>query len=301
MVFLLPCLVLNFYLSLIDKGIKVKSVESLHCVLHPAFDMAVRDDIIRKNPSDGVLSEVRKRQGRKMKVQCALTLEQQRELLDYVTGHPLYDYWRPLFTVLLGTGCRIGEICGLRWQDVDMENHVIDINHSMTYFRRGKKAPYTLEFKAGPPKTKAGIRKIPMLDAVYEVLKELYDERKKNGISPLVVDGMTDFIFINKVGSLYKHSAIDHSIRRIVNNHNAEEEVRAKKEHREPIMLPFFSCHTFRHTFCTRFCENETNVKVIQTVMGHADINTTMDIYAEVTEMKKKEAMENLSKNLRIF
>lgn len=293
--------VLNFYLSLIDKGIKVKSVESLHCVLHPAFDMAVRDDIIRKNPSDGVLSEVRKRQGRKMKVQRALTLEQQRELLDYVTGHPLYDYWRPLFTVLLGTGCRIGEICGLRWQDVDMENHVIDINHSMTYFRRGKKAPYTLEFKAGPPKTKAGIRKIPMLDAVYEVLKELYDERKKNGISPLVVDGMTDFIFINKVGSLYKHSAIDHSIRRIVNNHNAEEEIRAKKEHREPIMLPFFSCHTFRHTFCTRFCEDETNVKVIQTVMGHADINTTMDIYAEVTETKKKEAMENLSKNLRIF
>ena len=182
-----------------------------------------------------------------------------------------------------------------------MENHVIDINHSMTYFRRGKKAPYTLEFKAGPPKTKAGIRKIPMLDAVYEVLKELYDERKKNGISPLVVDGMTDFIFINKAGFLYKHSAIDHSIRRIVNNHNAEEEVRAKKEHREPIMLPFFSCHTFRHTFCTRFCENETNVKVIQTVMGHADINTTMDIYAEVTETKKKEAMENLSKNLRIF
>ena len=65
----------------------------------------------------GVLSEVRKRQGRKMKVQRALTLEQQRELLDYVTGHPLYDYWRPLFTVMLGTGCRIGEICGLRWQD----------------------------------------------------------------------------------------------------------------------------------------------------------------------------------------
>ena len=294
--------VVQFYNHLIEKQeLKINTLETIHTLLHPTFQLAVRDDIIRKNPSDGVLSEVRKRQGRKMKVQRALTLEQQRELLDYVTGHPLYDYWRPLFTVLLGTGCRIGEICGLRWQDVDMENHVIDINHSMTYFRRGKKAPYTLEFKAGPPKTKAGIRKIPMLDAVYEVLKELYDERKKNGISPLVVDGMTDFIFINKAGSLYKHSAIDHSIRRIVNNHNAEEEVRAKKEHREPIMLPFFSCHTFRHTFCTRFCENETNVKVIQTVMGHADINTTMDIYAEVTETKKKEAMENLSKNLRIF
>jgi integrase len=103
------------------------------------------------------------------------------------------------------------------------------------------------------------------------------------------------------LGNLYKHNAIDHSIRRIVNNHNAEEEIKAKKEHREPIMLPFFSCHTFRHTFCTRFCENETNVKVIQAVMGHADINTTMDIYAEVTETKKKESMDNLSKNLKIF
>ena len=86
--------------------------------------------------------------------------------MDYITDHPLYDYWRPLFTVLLGTGCRIGEICGLRWEDVDLENRVIDINHSMTYFRRGKRPPYTFEFKFEPPKTKAGVRKIPMLDDV---------------------------------------------------------------------------------------------------------------------------------------
>lgn len=292
---------LHFYLSLIDKGIEVKTIETLHCVLHPAFDMAVRDDIIRKNPSDGVISEIKKRQGRKQKVERALTYEQQVELMKYITDHPLYDYWRPLFTALLGTGCRIGEICGLRWQDVDLENRVIDINHSMTYFRRGKQAPYTYEFKFEPPKTSAGIRKIPMLDDVYEVLMEMYEDQKKNGFSPLVVDGATGFIFINKVGTLHKHSAIDHSIRRIVNTHNAEELVKAKQEQREPIILPFFSCHTFRHTFCTRFCENETNVKVIQSVMGHADINTTMDIYAEVTESKKKESMENLSKNLKIF
>lgn len=294
--------VLHFYLHLMnEKDVKVKTIESLHCVLHPAFDMAVRDDIIRKNPSDGVISEVKKRQGRRQKAERALTMEQQRELMDYITDHPLYDYWRPLFTVLLGTGCRIGEICGLRWQDVDMENRVIEINHSMTYFRRGKQAPYTFEFRFEPPKTKAGIRKIPMLDAVYDVLKELYDEQKKYGFSPLVVDGVKGFIFINKAGTLYKHTAIDHSIRRIVNTHNAEEILQAKKENREPIILPFFSCHTFRHTFCTRFCENETNVKVIQAVMGHADINTTMDIYAEVTEKKKKESMENLSRNLKVF
>lgn len=293
--------ILHYYLGLVENGIKVKTIESLHCILHPAFNLAVRDEIIRKNPSDGVMSEVKKRQGGKQKVQRALTVEQQRELLSYVTDHPLYDVWRPLFTVLLGTGCRIGEICGLRWQDIDMEKRVIDINHSMTYFRRGTEPPYTFEFRFEPPKTKAGIRKIPMLDSVYEVFQEMYEEQKANGFSKLVVDGATGFIFINKMGNLYKHNAIDHSIRRIVDNHNAEEEVKAKKEHREPIMLPYFSCHTFRHTFCTRFCENETNVKVIQAVMGHADINTTMDIYAEVTEAKKKESMENLSRNLKVF
>ena len=294
--------VLHFYLYLVEeKKIKVKTVESLHCVLHPAFDMAVRDSIIRNNPSDGVISEIKKRQGRKQKVERALTLEQQVELLHYITDHPLYDYWRPLFTFLLGTGCRIGEACGLRWQDVDLENRVIDINHSMTYFRRGKQAPYTFEFKFEPPKTKAGNRKIPMLDEVYDVLMELYEQQKKEGFSPLVVDGATGFIFINKVGTLYKHNAIDHSIKRIVNNHNAEELVKAKQENRDPILLPFFSCHTFRHTFCTRYCENETNVKVIQAVMGHADINTTMDIYAEVTEATKRKSMENLSKNLKVF
>lgn len=234
---------LHFYLHLIEDGVKVKTVESIHCVLHPAFDLAVRDDIIRKNPSDGVISEIKKHQGRKQKEQRALTLEQQKELMAYITDHPLYEYWRPLFTVLLGTGCRIGEICGLRWQDVDLENRVIDINHSMTYFRRGKQPPYTFEFKFEPPKTKAGIRKIPMLDDVYEVLKELSDEQKENGVSPLVVDGATGFIFINKVGTLYKHTAIDHAIRRIVNTHNAEEIVRAKKAKEEPILLPFFSCH----------------------------------------------------------
>lgn len=65
--------------------------------------------------------------------------------------------------------------------------------------------------------------------------------------------------------------------------------------------IPHFSCHHLRHTFCTRFCENETNVKVIQSVMGHSSIETTMDIYVEVTETTKKEALDNLSANLDVF
>ena len=82
---------------------------------------------------------------------------------------------------------------------------------------------------------------------------------------------------------------------------DADEVVRAKKERRKPIILPDFSCHHLRHTFCTRLCEHETNLKVIQAIMGHKNIETTMDIYAEATEEKKQESFENLAANLDIF
>ena len=76
---------------------------------------------------------------------------------------------------------------------------------------------------------------------------------------------------------------------------------KAKREGREPVILPVFSCHIFRHTFCTRFCEHEDNLKVIQSIMGHADIETTMDIYAEITEMRKKKAFEIVTEKGEIF
>ena len=95
--------------------------------------------------------------------------------------------------------------------------------------------------------------------------------------------------------------AVNRAIKRIVDAHNAEEEVEAKKQKREPIMIPRFSCHIFRHTFASRFCENETNIKVIQEVMGHADVSTTMNIYAESNPAVKRESLEKLAKNLDVF
>ena len=76
---------------------------------------------------------------------------------------------------------------------------------------------------------------------------------------------------------------------------------KAKKEKREPVIIPKFSCHIFRHTFASRFCENETNIKVIQEVMGHADVSTTMNIYAEANPDVTKSVIEKLSKNMDIF
>ena len=96
-------------------------------------------------------------------------------------------------------------------------------------------------------------------------------------------------------------STVNRAIKRIYESYNAEEVVKAKRERREPILIPHFSCHHCRHTFCSRLCENETNLKIIQSIMGHANIQTTMDVYAEVNESKKQESMNNLVKKIKIF
>ena len=132
-------------------------------------------------------------------------------------------------------------------------------------------------------------------------MKGEYDRQMEEGFSEAVVDGMTGFIFTNLFGTIHNPQAVNRAIKRIDEAHNAEEIVKAKNENREPVIIPHFSCHHLRHTFCTRFRENETNVKVIQSVMGYKRIETTMDIYAEVSEAKKKEALDNLSANLDIF
>lgn len=134
-----------------------------------------------------------------------------------------------------------------------------------------------------------------------KLFREEYEYQQENGFNVIELDGMTGFIFSNRFGNLHNPQSINRTIRRISESYNAEEVLKAKKERRQPVIIPHFSCHHLRHTFCTRFCENETNIKVIQAVMGHANIETTMDIYAEVTDMKKTEAIEKLSHKLDVF
>jgi integrase len=210
----------------------------------------------------------------------------------------VYCHWLPLFTALFGTGCRIGEMIGLRWEDLDYENKTISINHAAIYrvMENGKS-----EFHISSPKTEAGIRTIPMMQAVEQAFKDEYEAQKETGFNVQVVDGMSGFIFCNKDGIIHKPSVINSAIKRIYEAYNAEEIIKAKRESRRPVLIPHFSCHHIRHTFCTRFCENERNLKVIQSIMGHANIETTMDIYAEATDVKKKEAIKALENNSDIF
>ena len=265
--------------------------------LHPIFDMAVRDDIIRKNPTDGVLTEIKRNSGKNKGIRHALTIEQQQAFMDTIRTFPEYYHWYPLFATLLGTGMRIGECIGLTWNDIDFKKRCISVNHAATYYTRNGVAGFAIS----RPKTEAGIRQIPMMDAVYNALKNEYDRQKKDGFCTYELDDVSGFIFSNKLGLLHNPHCVNLAIKRIYEAHNAREIIDAKREHREPIIIPHFSCHVLRHTFCSRLCESDMNVKVIQEIMGHKNVETTLDIYTEVNYNKKRDSLEELANKMTFF
>ena len=294
--------VLLFYQKLLEeKEMQVNTLETIHTILHPTFQLAVRDNVIRVNPSDGVMAQVKKGKGKNHGVRHALTVEQQRAFINYMEENISFQHWVPIFKFLLGTGCRIGEAIGIRWDDIDFDKSMININHSLVYYSRAYKGHSMCSFAVSLPKTEAGIRSIPMMDTVYEALQKELKNQQKNGFNETEIDGMKGFVFTNRFGNVHNPQAINRAIKRIYESYNAEEVVNAVKEHRNPVLLPHFSCHHLRHTFCSRFCENETNLKIIQSVMGHASIETTMDIYAEVVDEKKTEAIQKLAYKLDVF
>lgn len=291
----------KLYHWLIDeKGFKPNSMEVINTILHPIFETAVRDDYIRKNPTKGVMSEIKSRRDWDKPKRKALTEEQQAAFIDYVANSRVYRHWMTVFTVLLGTGCRVGEIIGLRWEDCDFENNLISINHNLIYRQQdnGK-----CEFHITTPKTKAGVRSVPMFDEVKEALITEYNYQKLEGYNRTVIDGYSGFIFKNRFGDVLSAHCINRAIERIYKEYNTEETKTAQTEGRTPLIIPHFTVHNLRHTFCTRLCENQSNevtLKVIQEIMGHADISTTLDVYTDLTTQKKQQAFGCLQGKIKL-
>ena len=289
----------QFYVSLLNDGLQVNSLDNIHTVLHPTFQLAVRDDVIRTNPTDGVMAELKKNDRKNKGIRHALTLEQQRAFLNYTANSPVYCHWLPLFVFLFGTGCRIGETVGIRWDDVDFEKKEISVNHSLEYILdENRKAAWHVS----TPKTAAGVRIIPLLKEVEEALLEEKENQETTGVHNIdQVDGMTGFMFTNRFGKLLLPISVNRAIVRISDAYNAEETVKAARDRREPILIPHFSAHHIRHTFATRLCEHESNLKVIQSIMGHADIATTMNIYAEATKNRNVQTAEVINNSDSFF
>lgn len=289
----------QFYIYMVKEvGFQLSSLEIIHTILHSVFTLAVRDDYIRKNPAEGVLTELKKDYKWHKPKRHGLTEEEQSAFLTYVSESKRYRHWLPLFILLLGTGCRIGEIIGLTWKDCEFDRNLIHINHSTSYL---KKDNQKFAFSIGSPKSEMARRGIPMLEVVKKTLLELREEQERRSLEKLEIDGYTGFVLRNRNGSLYNPSCVNRTIDRIVKAYNCEEADRAGEEGREPLLLPHFSAHSLRHTFCCRLCENENNIKVIQEVMGHSDIATTMNIYAEIADKKKQEVFCRLDGKIKMY
>ena len=288
----------KFYYDLMkERGIKPRTLDGINTVIHSTFKMAVRDEIIRSNPAEGVMAEIKKSDLWVKTRKCGLTVPEQRELVEFMKDSHQFKGWVPVITVLLGTGMRIGECLGLRWEDIDLDKRLISVNHNLVDYQDRDIRKQVRKIQT--TKTRAGVRMIPMIDEVYEAFITEFELQSAIGFCEEEIDGYSGFIFTTTDQKLMSRSAVNNAIHRIVRIHNEEEEKKAKAEGREPILIPQFSAHQLRHTFCTRFCENETNLKVIQSIMGHSDITTTMDIYADATPEKKQEIMANL--NCKIF
>lgn len=281
----------GFYNSLNEeRGIKVNTIDCIHTVLHQVLQLGVDDEYLRYNPSDNALKELKKARNFEVEKRRALTIPQQELFEGFLSKQSQYHRWYPVFTIMLWTGMRVGEITGLRWSDVCFEDDTISVNHTLVYFDKRNEQRCT--FAVNTPKTKAGERIIPMLPKVktaFLMEKKYQEEIGLKSVS--VVDGFRDFIFVNRFGDVQHQGTLNKALRRIIRDCNFE--VLDRNHSEDAILLPKFSNHSLRHTFTTRMCEAGVNLKAMQEILGHADAETTLDIYAEATKELKKAELIN--------
>ena len=214
------------------------------------------------------------------------------ECLNKIYYPAVYERYAAL-AVMVGTGLRVGELTGLRWCDIDLEEGIIDVNHTLVYYDHrtegSKKGCY---FNVNTTKTPAGMRQVPMLEFVKEALLMEKERQELLGLHcEATVDGYTDFIFVNRFGQPQHQATLNKAIRRIIRNCNDKQFLESENPE---VLLPHFSCHSLRHTFTTRMCEAGVNVKVIQDALGHKDVSTTLNIYTDVTKELRKSEFEGL-------
>lgn len=286
----------QFYNKLYEeRGLRVNTIDNIHTVLHQVLQVAVEDSYLRNNVSDNVLRELKQSNNIDKTHKKALTIPEQNLFLDFLKPEcSPYHHWYPVFTVMLGTGMRVGEITGLRWCDISWEENMIEVNHTLVYYNHAKSGCY---FNVHTPKTEAGKRKIPMLQSVKEAFLEEKKYQELFGLKcTAVIDGYTDFVFINRFGGVQHQGTLNKAIRRIIRDCNDKQLENGAKN---PVLLPPFSCHSLRHTFTTRMVESGVNVKVVQEVLGHKDVSTTLDIYTDVTKELARREFEDLDEKLK--
>ena len=259
-------------------GYAASTIKVLHCILCPVFNMAYEDEVINRNPVSGQLSGF----GSKAKEKEALTPEQQDKLLDYVKNNPTYKNHLPMLQIMIGTACRVGELAGLTWADVDQKAREMNIDHQLIYKNLGDGC----RFHVKDPKTEAGIRIIPLTDEVSRAFTRQKEYQFAAGIDHSIeVEGLKNFVFTSKNGMPLAPNAVNNVLYNIVNAYNTREASVAAIEKRKPELMPKISAHIMRHTGCTRMAESGMDPKVLQYIMGHSDISITMNVYNHISDI----------------
>lgn len=284
----------SLYKRLLRDHLQIGSLKIIHNILNPTFRYALKNKIVDENILLDIWDDVKVSKDKKPKKKVAMTEREQREFMNYARNSAVYSEYVPLFTILFGTGLRIGECLALTWDDVDLKREIISVNKTLVY--RGQKSDKrgAGRFQINSTKTEAGEREIPMLSEVKKAFLELKKRRLTNGICETIIGEYGDFVFCNSNNHVYKATAINRAITGVINAYNKSEAKIAEEEKREAFQIRHFSAHGFRHTFATNYCQHETNLKTIQEIMGHADISITMKVYADATEESKRESFKNL-------
>ena len=237
------------------------SIHSIRGVLRPAFQLAVDDDLIRKNPFGFELASVIVNDS---VTREAITRKQERELLKFIKEDKHFCRYYDAIFILFNTGLRISEFCGLTFSDIEFDQKRIKVDHQL---QRTSQMQYVIQ----DPKTESGIRYVPMSEEVVACFRRILANRVAPKVEPMV-DGYAGFLFLDKndrpMVALHWEKYLQH----IVEKYN--------KIYR--IQMPKVTPHVCRHTFCSNMAKSGMNPKTLQYIMGHSDISVTLNVYTHV-------------------
>lgn len=259
------------------------TVKTVRGVLRPAFQMAVDDDVLMKNPfqfelAGVVVNDAVTRQ--------AITKDQMRKFLRFVHDDILYCKYYEVVYILFHTGMRISEFCGLTLKDIDLKNKTVNIDHQL---QRTSKREYVIE----PTKTNAGTRVIPITDEVAEMFRSIIEDRPQYKTEKIVA-GYSGFLFLDKDGMPLVAMHWEHRFNSMAGRYNEIYKVQ----------MPNITPHVCRHTYCSNQAKAGMNPKTLQYLMGHSDIAVTLNVYTHVgledaeNELRKMQTLEGARKEM---
>ena len=246
------------------------TIKNMKRSLNATFYLAIQDDLLRKNPFDFSLTDVIENDTQAKK---PLTEEQITSLLEFTKNDCVYQRYYYAIIVLLHTGLRISELCGLTLSDIDFNNNSLNIDKQL----KKDKDSYYIE----KPKTESGVRQLPMNDYVIKVLQEVIESR--TNAQEIEVDGYRDFIFLTQQGVPMYSQCYSTSFRGLAKKYN--------KYTGEEIKL---TPHILRHTYCTNMANMGMQPNALQYAMGHKNITMTLGYYAHGSFQSVQAEMQRL-------